>query len=79
MMSNMGVKELYNSDTSNLSTCWTVRADAVTQEQAWKHMCTLHLLNIVDPVHWIIYLLPAWWKFYKRQKGKNKTQLDRGN
>lgn len=54
------------------STSWTVRANAVTQEQACKHMCTLHLLNVVDPVHWIIYLLPAWWKFYKRQKERIK-------
>lgn len=31
--------------------------------------CTVHyLLNIVDPIHWIVYFLPSWWKFWKRKK-----------
>lgn len=26
--------------------------------------CNVHyLLNIVDPIHWIIYFLPSWGKF----------------
>lgn len=33
----------------------------------------LHLLNIVDPVHWVIYLLPTWWKFYKGKKKRKTT------
>lgn len=28
----------------------------------------VHLLNIVDPIHWIIYFLPSWWKLYKKRQ-----------
>lgn len=27
-----------------------------------------HLLNVVDPIHWIVYFLPSRWKFWKKQK-----------
>ena len=34
-----------------------------------------YLLNIVDPIHWIIYFLPSWWKFYKRQRNRTKRRI----
>lgn len=39
---------------------------------AFKHF--IHLLNIVDPIHWIVYFLPSWWKFYKKRE-KKKPRL----
>lgn len=38
----------------------------------------VHLLNIVDPIHRIVYFLPSWWKFYK-EKQRKKTEWDWGN
>lgn len=35
----------------------------------------VYLLNIVDPIHWIVYFLPSWWKFYK-EKQRKKTEWD---
>lgn len=33
----------------------------------------VHLLNIVDPIHRIVYFLPSWWKFCKEKKEKEKS------
>lgn len=37
------------------------------------HVCrppqiVCYLLNIVDPIHWIIYSLPSWWKFCNKKE-----------
>lgn len=41
----------------------------------WVGLCSCavnHLLNIVDPVHWIVYFLPPWWKFWNIIKEENR-------
>lgn len=42
----------------------------------------VHLLNIVDPIHWIIYFLPSWWKLWvkeRRRKWMKAVKLLRAN
>lgn len=68
----------------NMPFCWCVIKNASALQLVGRlvshasFMHVVHLLNIVDPVDWIVYFLPARWKLCKKRGKEGKINSGNG-